>query len=124
MIVLAIDYGRKRIGLALAVNGVIETRGFIEGQNRKQVFLKIREVCQKGEVEQIIIGLSRGKMGQEIRGFAKGLKEVVKLPIKLIDETLTTWQAEKMVGWKNKGKVDTVAAALILERYLDQLAFN
>lgn len=125
MILLGIDYGRKRIGLALAIQGIIETRGFINWQkDRKQTFLKIKEICQQERVEIIVVGLSQGKMGQEIKEFVEELKKVVKLPIKLVDETLTSWQAEKMVGWKNKGRVDAVAAALILEQYLDQLTFN
>ena len=125
MILLGIDYGRRRIGLALAINGIIETKGFVNWQkDRKQVFLKIKEVCQQEGVEEVVVGLSQGRIGQEIKEFVKELKKVIKLPIKLVDETLTSWQAEKMVGWKNKGKVDAVAAALILERYLDQLTFN
>jgi len=121
MILLGIDYGRRRIGLALAINGIIETRGFISWQrDKKQTFSKIKEICQQEGIEEIVVGLSQGKIGQEIREFVKELKKMVKLPIKLVDETLTSWQAEKMVGWKDKGKVDAVAAALILERYLDQ----
>lgn len=125
MIILGVDYGRRRIGLALAISGIIETKGFVNQQkNRRQTILKIKEICRQEGVEKIVVGLSQGKMGQEIKEFAKELRRMIKLPIELVDETLTSWQAEKMVGWKNKGRVDSVAAALILERYLDRLNFN
>jgi len=120
MVLLGVDYGRRRIGLAVAVGFVIETSGFIpHRKDREAVMLKIRDVCQEKKVEKVIIGVSEGKMGKEIKEFAKGLKKVIGLGVELVDETLTSWQAEKLVGWKDKGRVDSVSAALILERYLE-----
>ena len=126
MILLGIDYGRKRIGLALAVNNIVEPRKSIVWREKKkeELFLKIKEICSQEKVEKIVVGLSHGKMGQETRRFVDELKKIVGLPVELVDETLTSWQAEKMVGWRHKNKIDAVAAALILERYLDKLAFN
>jgi len=120
MVLLGIDYGRRRIGLAVAVGSVIETSGFILcGKDRKKIMLKIKDICQERKVKKVIVGVSEGKMGEEIKEFAKGLKKVIRLAVELVDETLTSWQAEKLVGWKDKGRVDSVSAALILERYLE-----
>ena len=106
--------------MAVAVGFVIETSGFIPyKKDREAVMLKIKDVCQEKKVEKVIIGVSGGKMGEEIKEFAKGLKKVIGLGVELVDETLTSWQAEKLVGWKDKGRVDSVSAALILERYLE-----
>ena len=125
MICLGVDYGRKRIGLALSANGFVRPIGFIvSDKEKKRALLKIGEICRRENVMKVIVGWSRGKMGLEIRSFVDELRKMVKLPVELIDETLTSWQAERMVGWRDKGKVDAVAAALILERYLDKLTFN
>lgn len=120
MIFLGLDYGRRRVGLAIAVESIVATRGWLDhGKGNKLLLTQIKEICQQEKVEKIVIGTVKGSMGKEIAGFVKDLTRVVKLPVVLIDETLTSWQAEKMVGWKDKGRVDSVAAALILERYLE-----
>jgi len=122
MVLLGIDYGRRRIGLAVAIDSVIETRGWLDwGRKKQDSIRRIEKICQEEGVEKMIIGLSEGQMARETRRFGSFLSEVLKLPLEFVDESLTSWQAEKMVGWKNKGRVDSVSAALILERYLEVL---
>ena len=119
MVLLGIDYGQRRIGLALSVNSIIETRGWLDwGKEKEGALDKIKEVCQKEGVDKVVVGISGGKMGQEAEKFGKSLIKMLKLPLEFVDESLTSWQAEKMVGWQDKGRVDSVSAALILERYL------
>ena len=126
MVLLGLDYGRRRIGLAIAVNLIIETRGWLERdrQDREdQPLLKqIEEICCREGVEKVVVGISEGLTALETKRFVKKLSEVIKLPIVFVDETLTSWEAEKKVGWKDKGRIDTVAAALILERSLEASA--
>lgn len=117
---LGVDYGRKRIGLAVAVNSIVEPKSWLE--NKKGVFEKIAAICREEEVEKVVVGSVKGKIEKEIQKFAKGLSEVLKLKVFMTNEDLTSWEAEKMVGWKNKGRVDSVAAALILERYLEKIS--
>jgi len=120
MILLGLDYGRSRVGLAIAVGSIIATRGFLDYKKLKgNVFSEIKNIADQEKADKIIIGTSKSKMGQETEKFIKKLKLIVDLPIEMVDETLTSYEAEKLVGCKDKGRVDSVAAALILKRYLD-----
>jgi len=121
MVFLGLDYGRCRVGLAIAVNSIVETRGWLDRNNKGdwQLLKQIEEICREEAVSTIVIGISEGSIASETKRFVKKLYEVVKLPVVFTDETLTSWEAERKVGWKNKGRVDTVAAALILERFLE-----
>lgn len=118
MILLGIDYGRSRTGLALAVESIVETKGYL-GMDKEDIFKVIKNICLEEKIDRIVVGMSSGVMGEEIKQFAKKLFQVVQLPIIFVDESLTSWEAEKMVGWEDKGRVDSVSAALILERYLE-----
>jgi len=111
---LAIDYGKKRIGLAIGFRGVIETRPVL-AKGEKSVFGVIKNLCQKEGVDQVVVGISEGKSAQMSRRFAKRVQSVLKLPVFLIDETLTTYQARQLRP--KKKVVDSVAAALILDKF-------
>lgn len=117
MILLGLDYGKKRIGLALSVDSIIEPMGFIENKGNESLE-KIKRLCQEENVDKVLIGLSSGSMGLETKKFGDKLGEILDKPIDWVDESLTSKEAEKIVGWKNKGKVDSISAALILKRYL------
>jgi len=120
MRLLGLDYGRSRIGLAIAVGSIIDTRGFLDYKKLGSgVFDQIKALANQEKIDKIIIGVSSGKIRTEINRFVSQLKEVVGLPVEQIDETLTSFEAEQMVGWKDKGKIDSISAALILQRYLD-----
>jgi len=111
--ILGIDYGRKNIGIAVGFRGVIETKPILRGKP-KEIFSSLAEICRKEGIERIIIGISEGKMGEQTKRFAKRLTNVLKLPIELMDETLTTYEAKKL----KKGKeFDSIAAAILLEKF-------
>lgn len=125
MVFLGLDYGHQRIGVAIAVNSIIGTKGWLDWKNKEEIFLrKIKKLCQEERVDKVVVGMSRGSIGEEIKQFVNRLSLRLKLPIELVNETLTSWDAEKIVGWKNKGRVDSVSAALILERYLSLCGDN
>lgn len=125
MVLLGLDYGCQRIGVAIAVNSIVGTKGWLDWKNKEEIFLRrIEKLCQEERIEKVVVGISRGSIGEEIKQFVSRLSLRLKLPIELVDETLTSWDAEKMVGWKNKGKIDSVSAALILERYLSLCGDN
>ncbi len=116
MKVLGIDYGRKRIGVAVGIDGVIETRPVIETDKAKRVSA-IRKICDQEGVGRLIVGVSEGKAAQEARRFAKMLSDVLKLSVELIDETLTTREAEILKKKSRREGLDSVAAAILLERF-------
>jgi putative transcription antitermination factor YqgF len=120
MNLLGIDFGERKIGLALAIGPLSEPVGIVS--NLKEIV----EICQKNEVEKIIVGVSEGEMAKKQRKFAQELKALTGLPIELQDETLTTNEA--ILKMKEAGKrikkidEDAFAATLILQSYLDRMS--
>jgi putative holliday junction resolvase len=118
MKMLAIDYGEKRIGLAVAYGEIIETLPEILSVD-PELFAKISLTCQQEEIEIILLGISEGSTAIKTKKFAERLSDIVKLPIEFVDETLTTWEAKKVLGQRGKNRpVDSVSAALILKRFI------
>jgi putative holliday junction resolvase len=147
-IILAVDYGRSRIGLALADS---ETRmaqplSTLERVNRNEDMRRLRELAREHGVKQIIVGLplrldgSRGEMAEEAERFAQRVRKQIGVPVEMVDERLTSWEAERLLeevqgrfihdeklsGSKKPKKVqprmsvDAVAASVILKEYLDR----
>ena len=133
--VLAIDYGTKRIGLAIADEKLkipLPLKPIIE-KNQQQVLEKIANLCREKNVFQIVIGLplsfefEETSMCQEIKAFGEKLKQITGIKIIYENEVLTTEAAKKMRQTtsqlksrkdKLKNHFDSQAASLILESYL------
>lgn len=119
MKILALDYGERKIGLAIASTPLAEPYGVVKTAKWQE---KIREVCQKEQVDKIVVGISEGKMAEKQREFARKLRQVLNLPVLLVDETLTSREAiGKMREVGRKGEEDKFAATLLLQRFLDKL---
>lgn len=122
MKLLAIDYGSKRIGLAVGdtENKIAFPRGILE--NSPRILDAIKDFCKKESIGKIIVGLPLSLSGQdsvqtkEIRMFVERLQKQITVPIELIDERLTSTQAHKL--HPEKKKIDDIAASLLLEQYL------
>lgn len=136
--VLAIDYGTKRIGLAIADEKLkipLPLKPIIE-KNQQQVLEKIANLCKEKNVDQIVIGLplsfefEETSMCQEIKAFGENLKQITGIKIIYENEVLTTEAAKKMRQTtsqlksrkdKSKNHFDSQAASLILESYLKKV---
>lgn len=119
MKILGIDYGRKKLGLALSEGFLAEPLGIIQ---RKNWETSLKMICEEQAVDKIVIGLVEGKMGEEIQDFTEEVNVIIGLPVEFQDETLTSHEAvAKMreIGKKIKDE-DAVAAALILQAYLEK----
>jgi putative Holliday junction resolvase len=146
--ILALDYGRKKIGLALADTEarVAEPVDTVERINRNEDMRRLREFARDHEVKQIVVGLPlrldgvAGEMAEEAKRFAERVRKQLGLPVELVDERLTSWQAEQVLEQEfgrrithqetargrrkitraSEGKytVDAIAAMLILREYL------
>jgi len=123
MALLGIDFGLKKIGLALVQGDLIQVLGAI--RNSSQAVAEIGEVCRKNEVEKIIVGFPPNQsLSSKIKKFAHKLSSEIGLPVEFQDETLTSREAvAKMIkeGIKRKKRKkleDAVAAACILREYL------
>ncbi|MCI0181924.1 MAG: Holliday junction resolvase RuvX [Acidibacillus sp.] len=130
---LGIDYGDARIGIALS-DPLFFTAQAFEVIDRKKVadpILRVASIVSEQEVSVIVIGLPvnmNGSMGtrvEQTRAFASELAKAVDVPIEWIDERLTTVSAEKLLIQsdvrrdKRKKVIDKIAAALILQTYLE-----
>jgi putative holliday junction resolvase len=134
--ILAIDYGRKRIGLALADELGLTARPLatIARANRRNDFRRLRETCMKHGVTHIVVGHplnmsgDAGEMAQEAARFAARLRKDLSqmaIEVELADERLTTWEARQMTAGSKPGSprgrsLDELAAAVLLRDYLER----
>lgn len=118
---LAIDFGTKKIGLAISYGTLAEPYGVI--LNSESTFTKIQETCNLEAVKQLLVGVSDGKSALQAEEFAASLQKFTDLPVFLTDETLSTASAlEKIKEIKGKvyrGDDDHIAAANILQEWID-----
>jgi putative Holliday junction resolvase len=118
---LGIDYGTKRLGLALATTPLAEPLATIS--NNSRAIIKIRRLCQRHCINQIIIGVPEGQLNTPTRQFAQKLKQSFNLPIIFHHETLTSQQAKIKTLHKKRSQrtkpQDAYQASLILQDYLD-----
>lgn len=118
---LAIDFGTRKIGLALSYGTLAEPFGIL--QNSPEVFAEIRKICESELVEQILIGVSDGKSAENAKNFANDLGSNINLPIFMTDETLSTKVAlakiKEIKGKAYRGDDDHIASAVILQEWID-----
>jgi putative Holliday junction resolvase len=152
--ILALDYGRARIGLAIADEtvGLPRPFGVLVRVNRNEDIRRLREIARAHDVKHIVVGLplrldgARGEMAEEAERFAQRMQKQIGVPVEMVDERLTSWEAERLLeefagrimharttlgakresNKKNqkkkedgKNSVDAIAAAVILREYLD-----
>ncbi len=144
--ILALDYGRARIGVAIADTDSQLARPLLtlERLNRNEDMRRLRELAREHGVRQIVVGLplrldgTRGEMAEEATRFAARLRKQLGLPVDMLDERLTSWEAERLLEEHSgrvlheakthpkggnkpvRASVDAVAAAVILKEYLEQ----
>ena len=146
--ILAVDYGRARMGLAIAnaSAGVPQPLGVLVRINRNEDMRRLRELAREHDVKQIIVGLplrldgTPGEMAVEAERFAQRARKQIGVPVEMVDERLTSWEAERLLeeeagrirhenvepkDAKQRKKqdprrsVDAMAAAVILREYLE-----
>lgn len=146
--ILSIDYGRERMGLAIADMDVkiVQPLSTMERINRNEDMRRLRELVRGHGVMQIVVGLplklggTRGEMAEEAERFARRVRKQLGVPVEMVDERLTSWEAERLLeetqgrfihteksggGKKHKKTpermtVDAVAAAVFLKEYLER----
>ncbi len=121
---LGIDYGGRRVGLALSddAGSMAFPHKIIE--NTKRIVDDIGDLIKKESVERIVVGLPRAlgdmsdtDMTTKVRAFAKNL-ESLGLPVELEDEFLSSSEVTRQGG--AKGAIDASSAAIILQSYLER----
>jgi len=132
--ILAIDYGRRRIGLALSdeLRLTAQPLTTLERENRSDDLRRLRKIVREHNVDLIVVGHpvrldgTAGEMAEEAGRFAKRLEKELGLPVEMMDERLSSWEAEEMqaakpsASRKRKAPLDQIAAAVILRDYLER----
>jgi len=134
--VLAIDYGRKRLGLAVSDSLRVTARPLAtwNRSNRRQEVARLRVLCREQQVSLIVLGWplrldgAQGEMASEAARFAERIRTDLGILVELVDERLTSWEAEQALAEtaarkprsrnRKQHKLDEVAAAVILRDYL------
>ena len=134
MVILAVDLGKARTGLAVCdKSGILASpAGVITEYNPEKLLEKVAEQAQAYKAELLVMGLPRnmdgseGESAQNARQFGAALSEKTGLPVEFQDERGTTITAHNYLnatntrGKKRKAVVDAVAAVVILQNYLDR----
>ena len=135
MRILALDHGTKRIGVAVSdeLKMIASPLEYVLAEPFADFLSRLKEIIREKEVELIIIGMPRNMDGSygpaalKVQEFVGVLRDAVAIPIKTLDERLTTAQAQRFLiqgnvrREKRKEKVDKTAAAILLQSYLDTL---
>lgn len=132
--VLAIDYGRRRIGLAVsdALGLFARPLATLQRTNRRDVLWRLRQIVRQHEIRRIVVGHplhldgTPGEMAVEAARFAARIEKQLGLPVELVDERLSSWEADQMLAAgraatrQRTAELDQVAAAVILRDYLER----
>ena len=130
---MALDLGEKRIGIALSdpLRIIAKADRVIKRRSRKEDYATYRRIIEESSISLLLIGLPLMLDGEDsqqtkwVRSYAEKLASEVTIPVELWDEGFSTVEAEealKLGGVRRKklrDRVDAVAAAVILQSYLD-----
>jgi putative pre-16S rRNA nuclease len=144
-VILAIDYGKKRLGLALSDELGMTSRpyGTWNRVNRRRDLARLRELVRQQGVRRIVVGLplhldgTPSDMSEEAKSFAARVEKALGLPVEMMDERLSSWEARQTQASANSNErarrgspgraeprkqtaLDQIAAAIILQDYLDR----
>tara|TARA_Y100001935_G_C17231312_1_gene470561 strand:+ start:673 stop:1107 length:435 start_codon:yes stop_codon:yes gene_type:complete len=135
---LAIDYGSKRVGLAISdpTKKIAKAYKTLSNDSIYELLLCLKNEIKINSIEKIILGLPIGMNGKNtpqtelVLKFNNEMKNFLNIPIVLEDERLTSLHAKKSLvfqGFKtnlNKENIDSTAAALLLQNYINKSIFN
>lgn len=141
MAILGIDYGDRKIGVAISVNdnSLAVPLEIIINEGQQKAINDIQKICSENSVEKIVVGvpLTLGsnsdtesmrqkdidnKQMQKVLDFFNALKNSFEIPVIAEDERMSTKLAQTLQKnfIKDKGKDDAVAAMVVLQNYLDK----
>jgi putative Holliday junction resolvase len=138
MRILALDHGEKRIGIALSdeLRVIASPLEFVPAEPFRAFVDRLRTLLREREVGLVLVGMPRnlngtyGEAAGRVRSFVAALQEAIAVPVRTWDERLTTVQAQRSLRAgqvsraDRKTKVDAVAAAILLQSYLDAQTAN
>ena len=135
MRILALDHGTKRIGVAVSdeTQTIAQPLEYIPAEPFADFLVRLKKILAEKQVDLVLLGMPRnmdgsyGPAAQKVETFLGVLKNAITVPTKLWDERLTSTMANRILIQgnvrrnKRKEKVDKMAAAILLQSYLDVL---
>ncbi len=132
---MALDHGTRRIGVAVSdeLKLIAQPLEYIPAEPFADFLARLKDLLRDKEVELILVGLPRNMDGSygpaalKVQAFIAALRTAVTVPVQTWDERLTSVQANRFLiegkvrREKRKEKVDKMAAAILLQSYLDSL---
>ncbi|HUZ07407.1 MAG TPA: Holliday junction resolvase RuvX [Candidatus Paceibacterota bacterium] len=133
MRILALDHGTRRVGVAVSdeTRTIAQPLEYILAEPFADFLARLKKILVEKEIDLVLIGLPRnmdgshGPAAQKVEAFVAVLKTAITVPIKMWDERLTSAMANRILihgkvrRSKRKEKVDKMAAAILLQSYLD-----
>jgi len=133
--ILSLDHGTRRIGVAVSdeLKLIAQPLEYIPTEPREDFLVRLKQIVIEKEIELVLVGMPRnmdgtyGPAAQKVKEFVAALAPEISIPIKTLDERLTSAQANRVLLQGNvrradrKQKVDAMAAAILLQSYLDGL---
>lgn len=121
---LGIDYGKKKIGLALSDGQIASIFKIVEVSSLTDALVKTKKIIFDEKIDRVVIGIAEGESGKIAKVFSKNLSR--EITVIETDETLSTKEAQSMmiqlnIPQKKRKKEDAFAAAIILQNFLDSL---
>lgn len=119
---LSIDYGHKRIGLAISIQGIIQPLSVVK--NDSNFLNHLNKAISDYKIDKIFVGISQGEFAKQTQKFIDGLKNMITLPIETVEEAVSTIEADQIYLANKKPKkdykknIDAIAAAVILKRVI------
>lgn len=121
---LGIDYGDARIGVAVSYGSLAEP--LVVLSNDGTHWETLQSLVNEYRITHLVVGQSEQAMAEKSQAFATELAQITKLPYTMHDETLSSKEVESKLKEQRQGKkqyrgpIDHFAAAVILQRYLDE----
>ena len=136
--IIGLDYGTKTVGVALSDETKLIAQPFVtierkQANKLRQTYAQIEAIIEEQDVELIVLGLPKnmnnteGERADATYEFKEALERRTGLTVELVDERLTTMQADRILEdtgvahSARKEHIDKMAAAIILQTYLDRL---
>ena len=130
---MGVDYGLARVGLAIS-DPLRTIASPSKAVATEDALYRVKSLVEERDVTEIVVGVplnmdgSMSQMGEEVISFVAQLRATVEVPVVMRDERLSTVEAERALNavdtpaqrrHRTKGRVDSAAAAIILQSYLD-----
>ena len=126
MKILGIDYGRAKIGVAVAEGKFSEPLKVIRYSDIATIIQQIKKIVEDEKIDKVVVGVSEGSMAEETKKFLSTIgNQLSTIRFETFDETLTSQDAQRLSREagisrkKRRGMEDAFAASIMLQNYLD-----